>query len=88
MSSPWALASSAQSSRAQCSYRVRYFPILIVYDQLISFIVGLIWISKHSIFEGTQVGNVIMWMTVFFGQPMVEVMYCYEYNRVNTFPSQ
>jgi len=45
--------------------------------------IGLIWFSKHAIFSGTQVGNVIMWMTVFLGQPMVEVMYCYEYNRVH-----
>jgi diacylglycerol O-acyltransferase-1 len=48
--------------------------------------IGLIWFSKHSIFKGTQVGNVIMWMTVFIGQPLVELAYCYEYNRVNLRP--
>eukprot|EP01128_Nolandella_sp_AFSM9_P012521 TRINITY_DN9360_c0_g1_i1.p1 TRINITY_DN9360_c0_g1~~TRINITY_DN9360_c0_g1_i1.p1 ORF type:complete len:462 (-),score=39.58 TRINITY_DN9360_c0_g1_i1:19-1350(-) len=41
----------------------------------------LIRLTSLPIFKGTQFGNYVVWLTIFAGQPLVSLFYCWELNR-------
>eukprot|EP01132_Coremiostelium_polycephalum_P006757 gene6757-8380_t len=44
--------------------------------------IGLVYFTQIPMFEKTRFGNVIMWITVFVGQPLVQLLYSTQYNSV------
>ncbi|GAM22706.1 hypothetical protein SAMD00019534_058810 [Acytostelium subglobosum LB1] len=44
--------------------------------------IGLIKFSQLPILTKTRFGNVVMWITVFIGQPFVQLLYSTQYNQI------
>merc|ERR1712046_23579 len=41
--------------------------------------IGIIYITKLPALQGTQLGNLVMWLSLIVGQPMIWILYCYSY---------
>ncbi|KYR01982.1 membrane bound O-acyl transferase family protein [Tieghemostelium lacteum] len=44
--------------------------------------IGLVWFTQLPMLQKTRFGNVVMWITVFVGQPLVQLLYSTHYNSL------